>query len=71
MLHIFQEEGVEQKNVCLRHAYFKCLTLGKCATETTREEEKILTSIMNEIFILAPLTMKKLGMGTIWIRYSP
>ena len=26
---------------------------------------------MNKIFILGPITMKKLVVGTIWIRYSP
>ena len=59
------------KNACLRPAYFKHLTLGTCASETKRDEEKLITTIMNKIFILASITIRMLVAGTIWICYSP
>ena len=71
MFHILQEEGVELKKGCLGHAYFKYLSLSTCASETKRVEEKLFTLIMNKISVLAPINMKELATGKIWIRYSP
>ena len=43
LFHILQEEGVElEKNVCLRRANFKHLTLGTDTSKKKREEEKII-----------------------------
>ena len=63
MFDILQEEDVElNKQVCSRHAYFEYLTLGTCASETKREEEKIFTLIMNKIFISSD-TYEEIGYG--------